>query len=285
MIDPTFTTVCGQCGIEDRKFLHHVRHRGTFRRLCTTCVLRLHPQCFCPNCLGVYDRSPPIDAVVCYKCYSSSHPTCVSPPISTTMTSTMSTMTSSRCSSPCASCVNPNLLVLNLNRVESRNNGGRVVDRIDLNAARLLLAAGKIAAMSMNKAEVAAANEAERRAKEAAYTRKRAREALDHVVRLMVKEKSDQKVNNVIAGVSPGVGVVDVSNVDVSGEVVEAMNAVELEDGKEGVNVGIVVSEAQGSAVVMEVDVVDGKDSGGGENGCVKDDELVKVVENGQEQH
>ncbi|MFS7967475.1 putative transcription factor C2H2 family [Helianthus anomalus] len=284
MIDPTFTTVCGQCGIEDRKFLHHVRHRGTFRRLCTTCVLRLHPQCFCPYCLGVYDRSPPIDAVVCYKCYSSSHPTCVSPPISTTMTSTMSTMTSSRCSSPCASCVNPNLLVLNLNRVESRSNGGRVVDRIDLNAARLLLAAGKIAAMSMNKAEVAAANEAERRAKEAAYTRKRAREALDHVVRLMVKEKSDQKVNNVSAGVSPVVGVVDVSNVDVSGEVVEAMNAVELEDGKEGVNLGIVVSEAQGNVVVMEVDVVDGKDSGG-ENGCVKDDELVKVVENGQEQH
>ncbi|MFS7967470.1 hypothetical protein Hanom_Chr09g00786101 [Helianthus anomalus] len=41
-------------------------------------------------------------------------------------------MTLSRCSSVCASCVMPNFLVMNLNRIESRiedRNGGRVVDR------------------------------------------------------------------------------------------------------------------------------------------------------------
>ncbi|KAJ0525069.1 putative chromatin regulator PHD family [Helianthus annuus] len=267
---PPFATVCGQCGVVEPKYLHHVRHCATFRRLCTTCVLRLHPQCFCPTCLEVYDGSPPIDAVVCCKCYSSSHPACLSPEFSGTVTSTM---TLSRCSSVCASCVNPNLLVLNLNRVES-SDGGRVVDRIDLNAARLLLAAGKIAAMSMIKAEVVAANESVKRAEEAANARKSAGEALDHLARLMVKEKSDKKVGNVGAGV----GVVDVSHMDnvdgkgdVSGKVLEPLNAVELEVGKE---------------VVKVVDVVGGKNLGGDSvcgNGCVKDDMLVKVVENGQE--
>ncbi|KAI3827774.1 hypothetical protein L1987_01857 [Smallanthus sonchifolius] len=230
---PTLPTVCGQCGVEERKFLHNVRHRGNFRRLCTSCVLRLHPQCFCPACLGVYERSPPIDAVVCYKCYSSSHPTCVpSPPAGT--------ITSSRCSSPCSSCLNPNLLVLNLNRPE---NGSR--RSIDSTAARLLLAAGKIASMSMNKAEVAAAMEAERRSKEAAYTKKRAKEALDHVVSFMVKEKrnvveSNKKVcyvNDSVVANAPVV-VVDDSN-----EVLEALNAIGLKEN--GVQVESVVSEPQ----------------------------------------
>ncbi|KAI3754892.1 hypothetical protein L1987_54684 [Smallanthus sonchifolius] len=230
---PTLATVCGQCGVEERKLLHNVRLRGNFRRLCSSCVLRLHPQCFCPACLGVYERSPPDDAVVCYKCYSASHPNCVSSP-------------PSRGPSPCPSCLNPNLLVLNLNRLE---NGSRRV--IDINAARLLLAAGKIASMSMNKAEVAAAMEAERRSKEAAYTKKRAREALDHVVRLMGKEKRNAVDSN--RKVCHGVVVADatvVNKIDDSNEVLKALNAVELKD---------IVSESQVAG--MEVDV-GGKDSG-----------------------
>ncbi|KAF5789713.1 putative chromatin regulator PHD family [Helianthus annuus] len=242
---PPFATVCGQCGVVELKYLHHVRHCATFRRLCTTCVLQLHPQCFCPTCLEVYDRSPPIDTVVCCKCYSSSHPACLSPAFSGTMTSTM---TLSRCSSVCASCENPNLLVLNLNRVES-SDGGRV-------------------------AEVVAANEAVKRAEEAANARKSAGEVLDHLARLMVKEKSDKKVGNVGAGV----GVVDVNHMDnvdgkgdVSGKVLEPLNAVELEVGKEVVKVVVVVGGKK-----LGADSVCG-------NGCVNDDMLVKVVENGQE--
>ncbi|KAJ0525070.1 putative chromatin regulator PHD family [Helianthus annuus] len=216
---PPFATVCGQCGVVELKYLHHVRHCATFRRLYTTYVLQLHPQCFCPTCLEVYDHSPPIDTVICCKCYSSSHPACLSPAFSGTMTSTM---TLSHCSS----------------------------------------------------AEVVAANEAVKRAEEAANARKSAGEVLDHLARLMLKEKSDKKVGNVGAGV----GVVDVNHMDnvdgkgdVSGKVLEPLNAVELEVRKE---------------VVKVVDVVGGKKLGADSvcgNGCVNDDMLVKVVENGQE--
>lgn len=185
---------------------------------------------------------------------------------------------------------------MNLNRIDNARRA------IDVGAARLLLAAAKIAAMSMNKAEVAASMEAERRSKEAAYTKKRAREALDHVVKLMVKEKrnvgivesnsSYKKVCNVNnSGVVIGNGNVgSVANVvndktDASSEVVEALNAVELKEN--GVAVESVVNEGQGNGVVgMEVDVaVNGKDVGVNssivENGCVKTDALVC---NGQEQ-
>ncbi|KAJ0800611.1 putative chromatin regulator PHD family [Helianthus annuus] len=214
--DPNPNTVCGQCGIDQPKLLHNVRLRGNFRRLYTTCVLCLHPQCFCPACLGVYNGSPPNDAVICYKCYSSSHPHCIpSPPAGS--------IASSR---PCPSCLNPNLLLLNVSRVE---NGSRV---IDCNAARLLLATGKIASMSMSKVEAAAALEAERRAKEAAHTKKRAREALDHVVRLMGREKINVSVSvnnntkgNVNNGVAVGPVVVEgnvVNKVDDSNEVSKA---------------------------------------------------------------
>lgn len=151
--------------------------------------------------------------------------------------------------------------MFNLSRVE---NGSRV---IDANAARLLLAAGKIAAVSMSKAEVAAANEAERRAKEAAYTKKRAKEALDHVVSLMKKEKrsvvveSNKKVCNVgSVGNSGGC----YNKGDASSEVLEALNAVELKDSG------------------MKVDVVDGKGLGVNsvdENGCVKKDDVGKIGE------
>ncbi|KAL4564556.1 hypothetical protein LXL04_028620 [Taraxacum kok-saghyz] len=284
---PTLATVCGHCGVEERKLLHNVRLRGNFRRLCTTCVLRLHPQYFCPACLGVYDRSPPGDAVVCYKCYSSSHPNCVSSP-------PVSSIASSRGPFSCSSCLNPNALVLNLNRVENgTRTGGRAIDN---NAARLLFAAGKIASMSMNKAEVAASTEAERRSKEAAYTKKRAREALDHVVYLMVKEKriaveSNKKVvntnNTVVAATPPA--VVDPSavnnKVDDSNEVLEALNAVEIkEKGRQlqELSVKTAVPETQGNgAVVMEVDVVNGKDSENNsvsENGSGKSEQLGKAL-------
>lgn len=64
---------------------------------------------------------------------------------------------------------------------------------MDRHAARMLLAAAKIASASMNKAAVAAKAEAERRVKEAAFTRKRAKEALEHVAHLVIKEKAMRK--------------------------------------------------------------------------------------------
>ncbi|XP_076954553.1 uncharacterized protein LOC143629069 [Bidens hawaiensis] len=140
--------------------------------------------------------------------------------------------------------------------------------------------------MSMSKAEVAAASEAERRSKEAAYTKKRAKEALDHVVKLMGKEKMNilQNHNNnnkVINNNNNNNNNNVVRKVDDSSEVVKALNAVELKDN--GTLVEKVVGE---SKVELEVDDSGGKDSvvkAVGENGGVKD-ESVKVVENGEEQ-
>ncbi|GKB23855.1 hypothetical protein Tco_0863256 [Tanacetum coccineum] len=281
----TAVTTCGQCGVEERKLLHNVRLRGNFRRLCTTCVLRLHSQCFCPSCLGVFDRTPPDDAVVCYKCYSSSHPTCISLSVQST-----GSITSARGPTPCASCLNPSLLVLNLNRGQNDNKDGGGGRCIDKEAARLLLCAGKIAANSMSKAEVAAGMEADRRAKEAAFTKKRAREALDHVVKLMAieKKKNSKKLIVASSGFSTkvynnNVAVVKDKKVVESSVVLEALNAVELKENGSG-----------NGSVAMDVDGVNGKDSGLGlgsgsvvdavvmENGGVKSDELVKVVEAGK---
>lgn len=189
-------------------------------------------------------------------------------------------ITSARGPTPCASCLNPNLLVLNLmNRGES---DGRCIDK---EAARLLLCAGKIAANSMSKAELAAGMEADKRAKEAAFTKKRAREALDHVVKLMAieKKKNTKKLIvassgfNKIVDYNSSVVVVKDKKVDESGVVLDAMSAVELKENGSG---------------VMDLDGVNGKESGlgsgtvvdavVGENGGVKSDALVKVVEAGK---
>ncbi|CAA3015594.1 uncharacterized protein LOC111384862 [Olea europaea subsp. europaea] len=204
--DPTTSSAanaCGNCGLEERRLLHHVRHRGIFRRLCTTCVLRLHPQSFCPTCFQVYPPSTTHDSVItCFKCYSSSHSYCVTAPASPGNNYT------------CPLCINPNSPIFNLRReTEANVTGGdegldvtgnsevyRVIDRT---SAKILLAAAKIAAASMFKAAVAARAEAERKAKEAAFTRKRAKEALDHVAYLVVREKVRKKEAGIL--ISPEV--------------------------------------------------------------------------------
>ncbi|CAA0816563.1 Unknown protein [Striga hermonthica] len=171
-------TACGNCGAEERRLLHHVRHRGIFRRLCTSCVLRLHPQSFCPTCFQVYPPTPSLDAIAtCFKCYSSSHSHCVRPGGPTPYV--------------CPLCLHPNTRIFKLKSAKEANAGEATEDCrvMDRDAAKKLLAAAKIASMSMNKAAIAAKVEAERRAKEAAYTRKRAKEALEYVAHLVMKEK------------------------------------------------------------------------------------------------
>lgn len=125
------------------------------------------------------------------------------------------------------------------------NNGEyRVIDK---KAAKVLLAAARIAAVSMSKAAVAARAEAERRAKEAAFTRKRAREALEHVAYLVAKEKLKKKEFaaaaatptpvEVLGAATRGGGVRvtnagNVERVDGSNDVLAALNAVELREGE-----------------------------------------------------
>lgn len=246
---------CGYCRAEERRFLHHVRHRGIFRRLCTTCVLRLHTELFCPTCFDVYHPSPPPGNVVtCLKCYSLSHSHCVGPnPHSPYV---------------CPICVNPSSPIFTV--LKFSDNENYIV--IDIMAGKILLAAATIASVSMNKAAMAARSEAEKRAKEAVVTREKARESLEQVLHLTAKEKmkkyhdtvSTSSVNNRVANSSSGAAVAERSQVvnmektDSSNEVLAALNLVELtEEEKLGLlNLQIVVSaQSSNNGVAMDVEV------------------------------
>ncbi|KAJ1418732.1 hypothetical protein SESBI_15669 [Sesbania bispinosa] len=81
----------------------------------------------------------------------------------------------------CPTCLDPNFSYLKL---PDRKSGS-----IDVQAAKVLVAAARIAAASMTKAAAAARFDAERRAKEAAVARKKAREALEHLANIIAKEQ------------------------------------------------------------------------------------------------
>lgn len=75
---------------------------------------------------------------------------------------------------------------------------------MDKESARALVAAARIAAATMSKAAHTARIEAERRVKEAALARKRAREALERVASLSLKEK-ERELKMTVNG---GLGIV-----------------------------------------------------------------------------
>ncbi|KAJ4721891.1 DNA binding protein [Melia azedarach] len=183
---------CGVCGCSDKLLLHNVRHRGTYRRFCSNCILKAHQGLFCPICLQVYDGSPPPPhvRVMCVKCPSICHLSCVSSSSATTSSSFL-----------CPPCSSPNFSFFNFNNKKVKVNGdGNSNDtnddekRIDVGSAKALVAAAKIAASSMSKAAAVARVEAERRVKEAALAKKRAREALEKLLYLAAEEKKGKSV-------------------------------------------------------------------------------------------
>ncbi|XP_047322874.1 uncharacterized protein LOC124926648 [Impatiens glandulifera] len=174
--------ICSHCNVEEKILLHHIRHQGMLRRLCTCCVLLFHTQSFCPTCFFVYDRPPPPssnDFITCSKCYSNSHSHCViSKPVNPSYV--------------CPLCVSPRLSVFSLKKV-TIDGDGRSYREFDKKSAKVLLAAAKIATVNITKAAATLRMESEKRSKEAALTRKRARETLDHFAGLVVKEKMKMK--------------------------------------------------------------------------------------------
>ena len=64
---------------------------------------------------------------------------------------------------------------------------------LDERAAKVLLAAARIAAISMNKAAAVARENAERRVRDAALARKRAKEAIDHVMALSARFSGNKR--------------------------------------------------------------------------------------------
>ncbi|KAL7082216.1 hypothetical protein ACP275_14G085700 [Erythranthe tilingii] len=155
---------------------------------------------------------------------------------------------------------------------------------MDRDSAKKFMAAAKIAAASMNSAAAAAKGEAERRAKEAAVAKRRAKESLEHVARLVVKEKLQKKDDVLAPPGNPtdptpgGIGVkmereynnnksltvavdekID-NGADNSNQVLEALNAVELRENEEignGENVGDLDEERNNDSGSDQLNFVD----------------------------
>ncbi|KAK4748502.1 hypothetical protein SAY87_015088 [Trapa incisa] len=209
---------CGECGggssSGDRWILHNVRHKATYRRLCTHCVLNCFRGHFCPVCLEVFDpidsQPRPNQRVMCLNCPSISHLSCAS-------------SNSGGHPFQCPSCSNPNFSFFTLRTLPDSNksikaeanadadagfhlggnrDGNGICRRvIDKDSAKVLVAAARIAAATMSKAAHTARIEAERRVKEAALARKRAREALERVAYLSLKEEELKMTVNSCVGI------------------------------------------------------------------------------------
>ncbi|KAL6132845.1 hypothetical protein ACLB2K_065084 [Fragaria x ananassa] len=166
---------CSNCGTKKAWVLHNVRFRANLRRLCTSCVLRLHPSSFCPLCfLSHPDLNSQNALVPCSKCPSLSHPDCLPP---------YAAFSPSPFLCPPCSSSNPN--TFSFFQLDDRNRS------LDKRLAAVLLCAATIASASMSKAVAVACAEAERRVREAANARKRAREALDRFVILSSAKAAD----------------------------------------------------------------------------------------------
>ncbi|KAJ4879064.1 hypothetical protein Rs2_36118 [Raphanus sativus] len=173
------TEVCQECGSQDSWVIHPARLRGALSFFCTHCLLRNHPKSFCPSCLAVYDPSPPrhYQRVPCSDCGSYTHIECAgdatSPPYL------------------CPPCRNPTSFSFFRPLV-----GADGVHRMDKPLSEAFLCAAKISALSMKRAVVVAKLEAELKGRECVAAKKRAREALEDVLKIDEKERAaTPKVN------------------------------------------------------------------------------------------
>ncbi|XP_057539721.1 uncharacterized protein LOC130817824 [Amaranthus tricolor] len=193
--------VCHNCNSGDHWILHNdLRNRANPLKLCTSCVLKLHLTSFCPTCFNLHDPNslnpPPClsssssnnRTLTCLKCNSISHITCVPP---------------NTPKSPylCFLCSNPNFKLFDFKkpRKSQSNNGsepglvsgsGSEAENrqvIDEKAARILTLAARITKISMNKVVVQSSSEAERKVRESALAKKRAKEAIDYVMSISSK--------------------------------------------------------------------------------------------------
>lgn len=171
---------CGGCGLEERWLFHHVSVRNTYRRLCTSCVLKLHSGSFCPICFEVYGSTPPVLRSVCSRCPSVTHLHCV-------------TNQDPLCY-VCPPCSNPNFTFFNT------ASGAQIVDE---STAKVLVAAAQIAYVTMSKAASEMRAESRRKVEEAALKRKEAKNSLKLLAELVSSEKKAREVAVLANGVSP----------------------------------------------------------------------------------
>ncbi|KAG0477648.1 hypothetical protein HPP92_012367 [Vanilla planifolia] len=153
--------------------IHQVRLRNIgFLRLCTSCVLKHHPGSFCCSCfefLNSYEHPP---LAQCLKCPSVVHVCCLPDPSLAPVFL-------------CPSCEIPSTVPFSYFSY-SKNSINRA---FDLRASKVLLIAARIAAASMSRAVALAKSDAEKKVKEAALARKRARDMLESALVISKKDK------------------------------------------------------------------------------------------------
>ncbi|KAE9609965.1 hypothetical protein Lal_00006439 [Lupinus albus] len=181
---PSPSATCNGCGTTQRLSLiiHNVCYNARNHHLCTNCLLKNHHGLFCPICYQVYDDSPPLhQRLMCLRCPSVAHRSCVLP------FSTITT-TANAGSSPlflCPICSDVKFSYFNLSASD------RISRNVDEKSFKVLSAASMIAAMSMNRGATAARFEAEWRAKEAAVFRKRATAAMEELANIQENEEEE----------------------------------------------------------------------------------------------
>ncbi|KAI4369483.1 hypothetical protein MLD38_017918 [Melastoma candidum] len=178
---------CAECGSPrpDSWILHNVRHKSTYRLLCTHCLLSSFRGHFCHHCFDVF---LPLDSpsaprasqrVLCLHCPSISHLSCLNPGPNSNPNSAASSD-----QFRCPMCADPEFRFF---RAAAGDGGGKRVVKRD--ALRVVVAAARIASETVRKGAITARVEAEKRVKEAAVARKRAREALERVAYLSMRDK------------------------------------------------------------------------------------------------
>ncbi|XP_057420347.1 uncharacterized protein LOC130714470 [Lotus japonicus] len=182
-LQPSAAT-CDGCGATQDAFLiiHNIRYLASNHRYCTNCVLKHHHGVFCPICFDVFEEGSllPQLRVMCVRCPNIAHRSCA-------LTSTVAYPTSAP-AFLCPTCADPEFAYFQL---PDRKSGA-----VDLQSAKMLVAAARIAAVSMTKAAAAARFDAERRAKEAAVARRKAKEALENLASIVAMEQMGVSAQN-----------------------------------------------------------------------------------------
>ncbi|KAK7278058.1 hypothetical protein RJT34_23080 [Clitoria ternatea] len=200
---------CAKCGTKDLRLLHRVLLHNTDRRVCTSCVLLLHPSSFCPQCFELLEHPLSTQRFIsCTKCPSLTHLHCLPspPPPSSTFL--------------CPPCSKPNFSFFPHSHTP-----------LDKHLSRILLCASKIAAVSSLKALSLAKAKLDRTLREASLARKRAKEALDHC---LILEKVKRVPGSVDVSAARNLGIV-CKKEDFNGFVgVQAQNGLSVSVNKNG---------------------------------------------------
>ncbi|OAY73841.1 hypothetical protein ACMD2_24123, partial [Ananas comosus] len=181
--------------------LHHVRHRSVFCLLCTSCVLRYHHGLFCSSCFDLLDPppSPPPPTTVAAAASRKPRPLLQVPSVAHRACLAAADLAAQFL---CPSCKNPegfSYLPVPGDPPKGKGSGESTAAAINRPSAKVFLAAAQLSAASMSKAAAAARADAERKVKEAAVAKKRARE----MSRGSSDRKREEKMNGAKGSVTP----------------------------------------------------------------------------------